>query len=76
MKVCSEEDVLIASQYSTLFDLSKTCGVNGKHIHCQFPYSEFSGDHKMLKKELARKGANSLFFKEVGLINLKEETAH
>jgi len=67
----NEEDLLIASQYNTVFDLSKTRGIKGKHIHCQFTYKHFIQGGSTILRELEKQGATSIFFKDVGVIDLK-----
>ncbi len=66
-----DDNVIIASSLGTLFDLTKTCGARGKHIHCQFPYRVYE-QGLSLEKEIAKCGIRSLYFSEVGLIQFND----
>jgi hypothetical protein len=74
MRHFSNDDTLIASQFTTLEDLNKTSGAKGKHIHCQFDFSQLQKLGTNYLDSLKKNGIRSLYFKECGLINLNSDS--
>ena len=63
-----DENILYASCYSTLDDISKTEACKGKTVHCAFGYNTYMEMQQPLERNLIKQGVKGLYFHEVGLI--------